>query len=213
LSGALVLLSGGMDSAVCLYRAVVDLGPREVTAVFFDWGQRTLTEERLAAVELCAAGGVRAPVVVKLDFPYGGILTEADAEVPRDRTPSEIEAAGVAETFFPGRNLVMLAYAFGIAAASGLDTVYFGPNADDASGYPDCREEFLRAMEGACRLGVERRISLAIPLIARSKADIVREGDSLGVPWESTFSCYAPADGRECGRCDACVLKREALSR
>jgi 7-cyano-7-deazaguanine synthase len=213
LSGALVLLSGGMDSAVCLYRAAADVGAHQVTTVFFDWKQRTLAEERLAAVRLCEAAGVRAPVAVKLDFPYGGILTEAQAEVPRDRTPEEIEAAGVALTFFPGRNPVMLAYAFGIATSLGLDTVYFGPNAQDAAGYPDCREEFLRAMESACRMGVDRRISLTVPLIAMSKADIVRDGDSLGVPWELTFSCYSPSDGRECGRCDACVLKREALSR
>ena len=210
MSGALVLLSGGMDSAVCLYQAAADLGGASVSAVFFDWGQRSLPEERRAARSLCAAAGVARPVSVELDFPYEGPLTSALSEMPLDRSPSGIKA-GVASTFFPGRNLVMLSYAFGIAASMDIGSIYFGPNADDAAGFPDCREECLRALEVACRLGVDKDIDLVLPVIGMSKLQIVEAGETLGVPWELTFSCYAPVEGGACGRCDACVLREDAF--
>lgn len=211
MSGALVLLSGGMDSAVCLYRAVAEEGPASVRALFFDWNQRSRAQERRAAEALCTATGVAPPITVKLDFPYRGPLTSSDGPVPLDRAPSEIEACGVPATFFPGRNLVMVSYAFGTAAALDISRVYFGPNADDAAGYPDCREECLRMLACACRAGVDREIELVLPVISMSKPGIVREGDALGVPWEVTFSCYSPVEGRHCGRCDACVLREGAL--
>ena len=210
---ALVLLSGGMDSAVCLYRAVSDCGADEVEAVFFDGGQRALTQEIDAARSLCRAAGVAEPVPVELDFPYGGVLTEPGAGMAAGRTPREIAAAGVADTFFPGRNLVMLAHAFGIAAARKFDRIYFGPNADDAAGYPDCRRECLLEMERACRLGTDTEVELAVPLIGMSKDHVVEAGDRLGVPWEMTFSCYAPVDGAPCGTCDSCILRTDAVRR
>jgi 7-cyano-7-deazaguanine synthase len=212
LNGALVLLSGGMDSAVCLYEAVRSHGAVATRALFFDWHQRTVTEERNAAELLCQASGSIAPVIVTLDFPYGGALTDTAASVPLDRSPATMSSESVAPTFFPGRNLVMLAYAYGLAAADGLAEIYFGPNADDAAGYPDCREEFLSRFDKACRSGTGHDARLVLPLVRLSKADIVREGDRLGVPWELTFSCYAPVDRLPCGRCDACVLRDAAFA-
>jgi 7-cyano-7-deazaguanine synthase len=208
---SLVLLSGGMDSAVCLYQAAADPTAGSVEAVFFDWRQRSLAEELAASRALCEAVGVAEPAVIRLDFPYSGPLTEPGAELPGGRTPADISAAGVADTFFPGRNLVMLAHAFGMAAAGGARRIYFGPNADDAAGYPDCRADCLMQLAAACRLGTDTEVELAVPLIERSKEQVVQAGDDLGVPWEKTFSCYAPVDGRPCGICDSCVLRMSAI--
>jgi 7-cyano-7-deazaguanine synthase len=212
LRGAIVLLSGGMDSAVCLYEAALNRGTVSTTALFFDWSQRTVEEERGAVELLCEAAGTGPPVTVRLDFPYGGPLTDATAPVPLDRSHAVMSSDGVAPTFFPGRNIVMLAYAYGMAAEYDAGEIYFGPNADDAAGYPDCREEFLLRFDEACRLGTGHAAQLVMPLIRLSKADIVREGDRLGVPWDLTFSCYAPVDHRPCGRCDACVLRDAAFA-
>jgi 7-cyano-7-deazaguanine synthase len=206
----LVLLSGGMDSAVCLFQAVREHGAGEVEVLFFDWGQRTLSEELTACRALCEAAGTEAPDMIALDFPYQGALTDAGAEVPAGRTP-EAMMGGVAPTFFPGRNIVMLAYAFGLAAARGHALIYFGPNADDAAGYPDCRAEFLAQFESACVLGTESDARLVTPLVGMTKEQVVSVGDGLGVPWALTFSCYAPVGGVPCGSCDSCVLRRLAL--
>jgi len=208
---SLVLLSGGMDSAVCLYQAVADSAAGSVEAVFFDWRQRPLAEELAAARSLCEAAGVAEPVIISLDFPYCGPLTEPGAALPGGRTPADIAASGVADTFFPGRNLVMLAHAFGMSAARGARRIYFGPNADDASGYPDCRADCLTQLAVACRLGTDTDIELAVPLIEMSKEQVVEAGDALGVPWEKTFSCYAPVAGRPCGTCDSCALRMSAI--
>jgi 7-cyano-7-deazaguanine synthase len=213
LASALVLLSGGMDSAVCLYMAVADHGAGEVQALFFDWGQIALPEERRAAQSLCEAAGAGSPTIIRLDFPYRGALTTPGQAVPTGRSTQEIGEGGITPAFFPGRNLVMLAHAFGLAAADGIGIVYFGANAADHQGFPDCREPFLEAVEGAFRLGVDRPVVLALPVIGMSKPGIVRAGDSLGVPWDLTFSCYTPAEGKACGGCDACALREEAFGR
>ncbi|MHB8896558.1 MAG: 7-cyano-7-deazaguanine synthase [Candidatus Geothermincolia bacterium] len=213
MSTALVLLSGGMDSAACLFDAVARHGRESVVAVFFDWGQRTVGEERIASERLCEAAGLAPPVEIALNFPYSGLLTDPEAAVPLGRTPESIELEGVAPTFFPGRNLVMLSYAFGLAAQTGMGEIYFGANAQDEAGYPDCRGEFLERFAGAARAATESGIILVTPLIQMTKEQIVSMGDLLGVPWDDTFSCYAPLDGKPCGSCDACVLRTEALSR
>ncbi|MFH1149909.1 MAG: 7-cyano-7-deazaguanine synthase [Actinomycetota bacterium] len=212
MGGALVLLSGGMDSAVCLYRAVADHAPTRVKSVFFDWSQRALARELSAARALCAATGVAEPHIVEVRFPYGGGLTEPGAPLARGRSTDEIGAGGTADTFFPGRNLVFLSYAFGMAAVSGHTDVYLGAGADDTAGYPDCRGDFLASMEHAARLGLDcARLSLVLPLIDLDKEGIVSLGDSLGVPWDLSFSCYAPENGEHCGVCDSCVLRESVL--
>lgn len=213
MKGALVLLSGGMDSAVCLYEALESHGTDAVACLFFDWGQLAAEQERRCCLALCRNAGVAPQIEVELHFPYRGPLTDASREMPGGRTPSEIEGGEVAPTFFPGRNLVMLASAFGIAADRGIARVYFGAIAQDDSGHPDCRAGFLRAMEEACSAGVGRGIDLVTPLLEMSKTQVARRGDELGVPWELTFSCYAPRGGEPCGTCDSCVLREGALRR
>jgi 7-cyano-7-deazaguanine synthase len=212
-AGAVVLLSGGVDSAVCLFKAVGDSGPGEVVALTFDWGQRSLDEEAESSRSLCEAAGVRPPLIVRIQFPYGGLLTEEGVEIPGDRTALEITGGGVAPTFFPARNLVMLAHAFGLAASEGVHSIYFGASASDESGYPDCRPAFVSAMETAGNLALGgHRVSIATPLIGMSKAAVIALGEELGVPWRLTFSCYTPVGGRPCGRCDSCVLRRAAFA-
>ncbi len=213
MSGALVLLSGGMDSAVCLYEAIEAHGTVAVECLFFDWGQLAVEQERRCCSALCRAAGVAPQIEVELHFPYRGPLTDESLGMPRGRTPSQISGGGVEATFFPGRNLVMLASAFGIAAARGIERIYFGATAQDGSGYPDCRAEFLRAMEDACSAGVGREIELVTPLLGMSKARVALRGEELGVPWDLTFSCYAPRGGEPCGTCDSCVLRGNALHR
>ncbi|PKQ28918.1 MAG: 7-cyano-7-deazaguanine synthase [Candidatus Anoxymicrobium japonicum] len=208
---ALVLVSGGMDSGLCLYLAVAEHGQQAVDALFFDWGQRALKEELAAARAICRETGVDEPLVVTLDFPYRGPLTDQSIALQIDRSPSEMQTPGISAAFFPGRNLVMLAHAFGLASSRGHSEISFGPNADDAAGYPDCREKCLRNLEVACRCGLEREIALVLPVIHMSKLDIVRVGNALGVPWDMTFSCYSPVDGAPCKRCDACVLRADVL--
>ncbi len=210
--GAVVLLSGGIDSAVCLSLAAREEEAGAVTALTFDWGQRCWEQERDASCALARAAGVEH-VLLEARFPYSGALTDAGADIPLDRTPAEIGEGGTAPTCFPGRNLVLLAFAFGIAFDRGARSVYFGPNALDASGYPDCRPGFVEAMERAADLALgSPGIKLETPLMGMSKVEIVRAGDELGVPWDLTFSCYAPVDGIPCGRCDSCVLRAQAFN-
>jgi 7-cyano-7-deazaguanine synthase len=210
---AIVLLSGGVDSAVCLFRAAKDLGPGNVVALIFDWGQRSLAEELRSSRSLCDAAGVEPPVVALIQFTYGGLLTEEGVEVPLDRTAREITEGGVAPTFFPARNLVMLAHAFGLAAREGAQAIHFGASASDESGYPDCRPDFVSAMETAGNLALGGpHVSITAPLISMSKAAVITLGEELSVPWELTFSCYTPVGGQPCGRCDSCILRREAFA-
>jgi 7-cyano-7-deazaguanine synthase len=212
---ALVLLSGGIDSAVCTFEAVRSLGTSGLTAVTFDWGQLAFEEEHRAAQALAAAIGISPPRVVRIQFPYSGPLTDEKAEIPLDRTVDRIQAdGGRSPTFFPARNLVMLAYAYGLAAVQELGTIYFGTNASDSAGFPDCRPDFVAAAESAGNLALGGpRIKLVTPLIHMSKQKIVLMGQELGVPWELTFSCYVPVGGKACGRCDSCVLRSDAFAK
>jgi 7-cyano-7-deazaguanine synthase len=211
---ALVLLSGGVDSAVCLFSAVKSFGADEVTALTFDWGQLSFARELKAARDLAAAAGIAPPLLVRIKFPYVGPLTDEKVEVPLDRTVEEIESeVAAAPAWFPGRNLVLLAYAFGLAYTRGATAIYFGAGASDAAGFPDCRPDFVAAVESAGNLAMdERKIEVVTPLIHLRKAEIVTMGEELGIPWDLTFSCYTPIDGEPCGRCDSCTLRRQAFT-
>ncbi len=203
--GSVVLLSGGMDSATCLALAV--RAGRPVDALTVDYGQRH-GRELLAARRLARRFRVRAHHEVHL--PLGRLvrsaLTRADAPLPH--RPS----ARIPPTYVPARNTVLLAVALGYAESHRLERIYFGANAVDYSGYPDCRPAFVRAFNALARRAIrsprEGGVSIRVvaPLLYRSKAEIVRLGRRLGVPWELTWSCYA--GGRTpCGRCDACRLR------
>jgi 7-cyano-7-deazaguanine synthase len=206
-SGSVVLLSGGMDSATCLALASRDRPP--VHALTVDYGQRHARESRSARA-IARHFGVRRHALVRV--PLGPLLDSALTQ-PRRRLPTGgPRPRRIPSTYVPARNTILLAIALGYAESHGLESIYLGANAIDYSGYPDCRPEFLRAFERVARLGTKRGVEtgrgfrIVAPLLRLSKADIVRRGDRLGVPWELTWSCYAGRD-RPCGRCDACRLR------
>jgi 7-cyano-7-deazaguanine synthase len=204
--GSLVLLSGGMDSATCLAIAAREAPP--VHALTVAYGQRHLREIR-SARSLARHYRVRRHVV--LDLPLAPLLDSALTRPGRTLPRGRARAGSIPSTYVPARNTILLAVALGYAESHRLGTIYLGANAIDYSGYPDCRPEFLRAFERVARLGTRRGVEghptrLRAPLLRLSKAQIVRKGERLGVPWGLTWSCYA--GGRSpCGRCDACRLR------
>ena len=206
---AVVLLSGGMDSA-----AVIALAQEQgfaVHALSVRYGQRH-TSELDAAARVAAAQGVVAHKVVDVDLrSIGGSALTADIDVP------EAGGAGIPVTYVPARNTIMLSIALGWAEVLGAADIFCGVNAVDYSGYPDCRPAFVEAFERlanvATKAGVEGAgLHIHAPLMRMSKADIAREGVRLGVDFTQTVSCYqADAQGRACGHCDACHLRAEGF--
>jgi 7-cyano-7-deazaguanine synthase len=213
---AVVLLSGGLDSATAL--AVARQEDYRCHALTIAYGQRHAAELE-AARRVAAALGAAEQRTVQLDLRgFGGSALTADLDMPRDRTAEEM-AAGIPITYVPARNTVFLALALAWAEALGSFDIFLGVNAIDYSGYPDCRPEFVHAFEGlanlATRAGVEGRGRFRVhaPLVHLSKAEIIRLGRELGVEYALTHSCYDPApDGAACGRCDSCRLRREGFA-
>jgi len=208
-NGAIVLLSGGMDSATAL--AMMKSEGFEIVALTFDYGQRHRREIE-AAKRVAKHFGVQDHRIVKLDLAAigGSALTDARIRVPSQRSLEEI-GRGIPPTYVPARNTILLSYALALAEATGAKAIVIAANAIDFSGYPDCRPEFYRAFSEVARLGTKRGvegdvIDVHTPLIGMTKADIVRRGEDLGVPWKLTWSCY---HGRAsaCGACDSCQLR------
>lgn len=205
---AVVLLSGGLDSATCL--AIARDQGFETYALSVAYGQRHAAE--LAAAERVAAAlGAREHRLAHVDLgQFGGsALTDANIAVPTDGAQT-----GIPVTYVPARNTVMLSLALGWAEVLGANDIFVGVNAVDYSGYPDCRPAFVEAFERvanlATRAGVEgAHMTIHAPLIQLSKAQIVTRGTALGVDYAMTVSCYQADDtGRACGQCDACRLRR-----
>ena len=208
---AVVLLSGGLDSATVLAEAVSQ--GYECHALSFRYGQRHAAE-LAAATELAAALGAVEHVVIDLDLSrFGGSALTDDIEVPRHERVEDLPA-GVPVTYVPARNTVFLSVALAWAEVLGADDLFIGVNALDYSGYPDCRPEFVAAFEALANVAVAaateegRRIRVRAPLIELTKAEIIGRGLDLGVDYGRTVSCYDPDDaGRACGGCDACLLR------
>jgi 7-cyano-7-deazaguanine synthase len=207
---AVVLLSGGLDSATVL--AMAHAGGFDCYALSLDYGQRHHAE--LAAAKRVAAtlGAVEHKILpLSLDAIGGSALTDRSIDVP------EAGGEGIPVTYVPARNTVFLALALGWAEVLGATDLFVGVNAVDYSGYPDCRPAFIQAFEHlanlATRAGVEgQAFKVHAPLIELSKADIIRAGSRLGVDYGLTVSCYqADADGVACGRCDSCRLRAEGF--
>lgn len=213
---AVVLLSGGLDSATTL--AIARAEGFACYALSFDYGQRH-RRELAAARRVAAASGVREHLVVAFDLrAIGGSALTADLPVPKDRTPDAM-AEGVPITYVPARNTIFLSFALAWAETLDAADVFIGVNVYDYSGYPDCRPEYLRAYEAmanlATRAGVEggRRWTIHAPLIAMTKAQIIRRGLALGVDYGLTHSCYDPTpEGLACGRCDSCLLRLKGFA-
>jgi len=212
---AVVLLSGGLDSATVAAELIQD-GWR-VHALTVDYGQRHAAEIA-AAREIAAALGVEEHLVLPVDLAaFGGsALTDLSIAVPKSLDPLAPVEGSIPVTYVPARNLVLLALACSFAEARGAEAVAIGVNALDYSGYPDCRPEFVRAFAEAARLGTRCGVEgaplrLLTPLQELSKAQILARARALGVPVARTVSCYDPsAAGTACGRCDACRLRARA---
>lgn len=207
---AVVLVSGGMDSAVTL--AIARAQNFECYALSVEYGQRHVSELAAAQRVAVQSGAVHKTVKVDLRSIGGSALTD-DIDVPE----LTADGGGIPVTYVPARNTIMLSIALGWAEVLGARDIFCGVNAVDYSGYPDCRPDFIAQFERlanlATKAGVEgEAITIHAPLIQLSKADIVREGVRLDVDFGATVSCYqADADGRACGRCDACRLRAQGF--
>jgi 7-cyano-7-deazaguanine synthase len=212
---AVVLLSGGLDSATVL--AIARSEGYEVYALSFRYGQRHVYELE-AAARVAAAIGAAAHKTATIDLRvFGGSALTGDIDVPKGRSADDM-SHGIPITYVPARNTIFLSFALAWAEVLGASDIFIGVNALDYSGYPDCRPEFIEAFEKmanlATKAGVEGRQTLKIhtPLIAMTKAQIIQKGMELGVDYELTSSCYDPsATGRPCGECDSCVLRRKGF--
>jgi 7-cyano-7-deazaguanine synthase len=208
---AVVLLSGGLDSATTL--AIAQAEGFEACALTLLYGQRHAVEVD-AAREIASSMGVARHVVATIDLrAFGGSALTDDIPVPKDRSEDEI-GQGVPITYVPARNTVFLSLALALAESIEAADIFLGVNALDFSGYPDCRPDFIAAFTRVANLGTragvegERPFRIHTPLIALSKAEIIRCGLDLGVDYALTVSCYDPdRDGVACGRCDACRLR------
>lgn len=212
---AIVLLSGGLDSATTL--AIAQQQGFACLALSFRYGQRH-AHELACARRLAQQHGVQRHVVMDIDLRvFGGSALTADVPVPRGRAPAEM-AAEIPVTYVPARNTIFLAFALAFAETAGAADIFIGVNAVDYSGYPDCRAEFIAAFERmanlATRAGVEgRKLTIHAPLLHLTKAEIIRRGVALGLDYSLTSTCYAPDDaGRACGACDACILRRQGFA-
>lgn len=212
---AVVLLSGGLDSATVL--AIARANGFDPVALTIRYGQRH-EHEIEAARRVAAAQGISRHELVEFDLrPFGGsALTDRSIEVPKGRVTSGM-ASEIPVTYVPARNTIFLSFALGLAEASGARDIYAGMNAVDYSGYPDCRPEFVEEFERlanlATRAGVQgERFHVHAPLIRLHKHEIIRRGLELGVDYSLTHSCYDPnSEGAACGRCDSCLLRLEGF--
>lgn len=212
---AVVLLSGGLDSATVL--AIARSEGFEIVALSFRYGQRHHAEI-VAAQEIAKRARVRRHVIVDIDLRvFGGSALTSDVAVPKGRSASEM-SQGIPVTYVPARNTIFLSYALALAEVSDASDIYIGVNALDYSGYPDCRPEYIEAFERmanlATKAGVEgRRMTIHAPLMHMSKGEIIARGMELGVDYAHTLSCYDPdASGAACGECDACQLRLKGFA-
>jgi len=213
---AVVLLSGGLDSATVL--AIAKSEGFEPYAISFDYGQRHIVELACAR-RVAHALGARDHVVVAFDLRvFGGSALTSAIAVPKGRSAAEM-AHGIPVTYVPARNTIFLSFALAWAETLDATDVFVGVNALDYSGYPDCRPEYIAAYEQmaslATKAGVEgaRRLKIHAPLIELTKAQIIRRGLALGVDYALTSSCYDPGpEGAPCGGCDSCVLRQKGFA-
>lgn len=226
---AVILLSGGLDSAVTLAIARRELGSENCHAISFDYGQRhhqELAAAQAVARQLGLAPARHITLPVGLTTIGGSALTDDHLVVPKDRTTHEV-THGIPITYVPARNLIFLSCAAGFAETVGARLLYIGVNAVDYSGYPDCREEFIRSFERTVNLGtkagVERledgqgvALRIRTPLVQMSKPQIIRTGHDLGVDFSLTHSCYDPvvraAAVLACGHCDSCIIRAKGFA-
>lgn len=211
---AIILLSGGLDSSTTLYQAKAD--GYECYSISFDYQQRHRRELEYAKV-IARCAGVKEHQIVSFDLRQwgGSALTDNDIDLPEKRTLDEM-SQNIPITYVPARNTIFLSFGLSYAEAIDAQRVYVGVNALDYSGYPDCRPDYIQAMQKVFTLGTKQgregtAIEIATPLIDLKKTEIIQLGNQLGVPWEQTWSCYA-GEAVACGVCDSCRLRLAAFA-
>jgi 7-cyano-7-deazaguanine synthase len=212
---AVVLLSGGLDSATVL--AIARSQGYVTYALSFSYGQRHSIELD-ASRRVAQSLGANEHRIAQIDLrAFGGSALTAEIDVPKNRASNEMEQ-GIPITYVPARNTIFLSYALAWAEVLGSSDIFVGVNALDYSGYPDCRPEYIAAYETmanlATKAGVEgtQKLKIHAPLLQMTKAEIIRTGLSLGVDYALTSSCYDPApDGTPCGACDSCILRQKGF--
>lgn len=210
--GAVVLLSGGLDSATCLAIASLDF---EVHALTVDYGSRH-SRELESARALAAHYGTASHTIlsVELDAIGGSSLTDDGIQLDQGKNLGEI-GKSIPSSYVPARNMTFLSLAMGLAEVVGAEKIFIGVNAVDYSGYPDCRPEFIDAFQRAAALGTKagaegRPVAIESPLLGLTKSEIITRGTGLGVPYELTWTCYSGGE-RACGRCEACILRLQGF--
>lgn len=211
---AVILLSGGLDSSTVLYKALAD--GYECYAISFDYQQRHRRELN-SALAIAQKAGVVKHQVVSFDLRQwgGSALTDDAIDLPQERS-LEAMSQNIPVTYVPARNTIFLSFALAYAETIASQSVHIGVNALDYSGYPDCRPDYIQAMEEVFRLGTKQGrsgqpIKIVTPLLHLRKIEIIQLGNELGVPWELTWSCYAGGDVA-CGVCDSCRLRLAAFT-
>jgi len=211
---AVILLSGGLDSSTVLYQAQKD--GCECHAISFDYQQRHRRELH-AAGDIARAAKARQHRLVSFDLRQwgGSALTDESIDLPKERSVDQM-AENIPVTYVPARNTIFLSFALAYAETINAERVYIGVNALDYSGYPDCRPDYIQAMQEVFRLGTKQGregqpIEIFAPLINLKKTEIIQLGNELGVPWQLTWSCYA-GEQVACGVCDSCRLRLAAFA-
>ncbi len=211
---AVILLSGGLDSSTVLYQALAD--GCESYAISFDYQQRHRRELESARLIAQKAGVVEHQVVTfDLRLWGGSALTDDTIDLPQQRSLEEM-SQNIPVTYVPARNTIFLSFALAYAETISAERIYIGVNALDYSGYPDCRPDYIQAMQSVFRLGTKQgregnAVAIHTPLIDLKKTEIIQLGNQLGVPWELTWSCYAGGNVA-CGLCDSCRLRLAAFA-
>jgi len=210
---AVVLVSGGLDSATLLY-FLKKKRQYQLHGLIFDYDQRHIGELKSANSLLRKAN---IPYHrIKLDFPWkGSVLTDKKRKLPKKRSLAQM-GRGIPATYVPARNLIFLSLATGYAEAIGAERIFYGANAVDYSGYPDCRPQFVDSLNKTIRVGTKRGaekkpIQIEAPLVKKTKKEIILLGWEYGVPFEKTWSCYA-GEKRPCGQCDSCKLRAKGFA-
>lgn len=211
---AVVLLSGGLDSATVM--AIAQSQGYAVHAITFDYGQRHAIEMQCAK-RIAKAMGIADHRTIHIDLrAFGGSALTADIDVPKDRSLADMTAE-IPVTYVPARNTIFLSFALAFAEVIGSNDIFIGVNALDYSGYPDCRPQYIKAFEEMANLATRSSVQgnalrIHAPLISMTKAEIIQTGHKLGVDYGLTVSCYDPkADGKPCGACDACQLRAKGF--
>ncbi|RAM52285.1 MAG: 7-cyano-7-deazaguanine synthase QueC [Hapalosiphonaceae cyanobacterium JJU2] len=212
---AVILLSGGLDSSTVLYQALAD--GYECYTISFDYQQRH-RRELDSALAIAQKAGVIQNQIVTFDLRQwgGSALTDDSIDLPEKRSLEEM-SQNIPATYVPARNTIFLSFALAYAETIAAERVYIGVNALDYSGYPDCRPDYIQAMQEVFRLGTKqgregKPITIVAPLLELKKTDIIELGNKLGVPWELTWSCYAGGEVA-CGICDSCRLRLAAFAK